>query len=87
MPFTLQANNLVTKRTTSPKEKPAENDLVFGKSMSDHMLVINWSLENGWEAPEVLPYGPLSITPSASVLHYGLEVSLCFSRDKEIGIG
>lgn len=70
----INANNLVTKRTTSPKEKPAENDLVFGKSMSDHMLVINWSLENGWEAPEVLPYGPLSITPSASVLHYGLEV-------------
>jgi len=69
-----QAGDLVIKKTTSPKDKPIESELVFGKTMSDHMLMINWSASEGWGIPEIVPYGPLSIPPSASVLHYGLEV-------------
>lgn len=64
------------KKTTAPKEKPHESELVFGKTMSDHMLVINWSQDAGWDRPEIVPYGPLSIPPSASTLHYGLEVRI-----------
>ena len=74
--FLCQSGDLVINKTSSPKSKPHENDLVFGKTMSDHMLVIDWTQNDGWSRPEIRPYGPLSIPPSASVLHYGLEVVL-----------
>ncbi|KAK0848600.1 hypothetical protein LTR03_005611 [Friedmanniomyces endolithicus] len=45
------------------------------KTMTDHMVTALWTIEHGWAAPELKPYGPLSIMPSASVLHYATE---CF---------
>jgi branched-chain amino acid aminotransferase len=34
------------------------------------MLTIPWSLSEGWGAPEIKPYGPLSLDPSSAVFHY-----------------
>ncbi|MES2258170.1 MAG: branched-chain amino acid aminotransferase [Pseudomonadota bacterium] len=45
----------------------------FGRVFTDHMAVINYS--NGtWQDGEVKPYGPLSLDPAASVLHYGQAI-------------
>jgi len=44
--------------------------------MADHMLIAEWTLKNGWDVPSIVPYGPLAIPPSASVLHYGIEVKI-----------
>lgn len=39
------------------------------------MLTIPWSLaKGGWGTPEIKPYGPLMLDPSASVLHYAQEL-------------
>ena len=43
--------------------------------MADHMLVAEWTSDNGWDRPRIVPFGPLAIPPSASVLHYGIEVA------------
>jgi branched-chain amino acid aminotransferase len=43
------------------------------------MLTARWTEKSGWEAPEIRPYGPLSIMPTASVLHYATE---CFEGMK-----
>ncbi|RMZ78718.1 hypothetical protein DV737_g3733, partial [Chaetothyriales sp. CBS 132003] len=43
------------------------------------MLTVNWSLTTGWSAPSIVPYGPFSIMPTASVLHYATE---CFEGMK-----
>ncbi|KAL2437627.1 Branched-chain-amino-acid aminotransferase [Exophiala dermatitidis] len=43
------------------------------------MLTARWTKQSGWEAPEIRPYGPLSIMPTASVLHYATE---CFEGMK-----
>lgn len=43
------------------------------------MITAVWRAESGWEAPELRPYGPLSIMPTASVLHYATE---CFEGMK-----
>lgn len=43
------------------------------------MLVWEWSKEGGWETPHIKPFQNLSIAPSASVLHYGIE---CFEGMK-----
>nr|WP_235492126.1 branched-chain amino acid aminotransferase [Leifsonia sp. Root112D2] len=46
----------------------------FGHFFTDHMVDICWSTGGGWHRPRVQPYGPISLEPSAAVLHYGQEV-------------
>jgi branched-chain amino acid aminotransferase len=45
----------------------------FGRVFTDHMAVVKYS-NGAWHSPEVKPYGPLSLDPSASVLHYGQAI-------------
>ncbi|KLO13953.1 branched-chain amino acid aminotransferase II [Schizopora paradoxa] len=54
----------------SPRPTPSSSSLVFGKVFTDHMLTIPWTEANGWDAPKIVPYGPLSLEPSCTVLHY-----------------
>jgi branched-chain amino acid aminotransferase len=42
--------------------------------MTDHMLYAEYTPEAGWSAPEIKPYGPLSIEPSASCFQYSTNV-------------
>jgi branched-chain amino acid aminotransferase len=42
---------------------------------TDHMITAVWNHTTGWATPELKPYGPLSLMPTASVLHYATE---CF---------
>ena len=42
---------------------------------TDHMITCTWKVNSGWETPALKPYGPLSLMPTASVLHYATE---CF---------
>ncbi|KAL7929186.1 aminotransferase [Trichoderma chlorosporum] len=46
---------------------------------TEHMLIWQWDESIGWQAPEIRPYGPLPIMPSASVLQYATE---CFEGIK-----
>ncbi len=49
------------------------DNLPFGKVFSDHMLVCEY--KNGaWESPKIVPYGPISLDPSAKVFHYGQTI-------------
>jgi branched-chain amino acid aminotransferase len=38
------------------------------------MVSIDWNTENGWHNAQVVPYGPITLDPSAIVLHYAQEV-------------
>ena len=73
----LDASKLTSTRITSPKAVPApDSPEVWSQSVAtDHMLTCRWTESAGWEAPEIKPYGALSIMPTASVLHYATE---CF---------
>ncbi|KZO99782.1 branched-chain amino acid aminotransferase II [Calocera viscosa TUFC12733] len=53
-----------------PGTPPPSSKLVFGKTFTDHMLTVRWTSAGGWEAPVIGPYAPLSLEPSAVVLHY-----------------
>jgi branched-chain amino acid aminotransferase len=59
------------RRTTTPRPRPAESELSFGKYFADHMLVLDYQAPRGWQEPKVVPYGPLTLDPAASALHYG----------------
>ena len=46
----------------------------FGVHFTDHMVAIDWTVEDGWHDAHVRPYGPLTFSPAAAVLHYGQEI-------------
>lgn len=73
----LDASKLTFTPNLNPKSVPAPNSLeVWSQNYTtDHMLTARWTAQSGWDAPEIRPYGPLSIMPTASVLHYATE---CF---------
>ncbi len=46
----------------------------FGKTFTDHMVLAQWDRGVGWHDARVTAYGPLSLDPSAAVLHYAQEI-------------
>ena len=63
------------ERVASDSERAqALTDLHFGRVFSDHMAFARWTREAGWGGHEVRPYGEITLSPAAAVLHYGQEV-------------
>lgn len=58
-------------KTQTPKPKPAETDLGFGRFFSDHLFVMDYSVKAGWHDARIEPYAPFLIDPAAAVFHYG----------------
>ncbi|KAL1902987.1 hypothetical protein Sste5346_000899 [Sporothrix stenoceras] len=74
----LDASKLIYELTTSPRPVPASIEAACAGTetiCTDHMVTVAWDAETGWATPELRPYGPLSLMPTASVLHYATE---CF---------
>lgn len=61
-------------RNEHPAEKPDSSNLGFGKIFTDHMFIMDYDENIGWHDPRIVPFGPLSIHPAATVLHYGSEI-------------
>ncbi|EPQ61304.1 branched-chain amino acid aminotransferase II [Gloeophyllum trabeum ATCC 11539] len=66
----LDASKVTVTLTKSPKPIPPVEELVFGQQMTDHMLVATFDPAHGWSAPEIKPYGPLSLDPASSCFQY-----------------
>ena len=54
------------------------DNLTFGGVFTDHMFVCSFK-KGEWTNPEIKPYQPISISPSARVFHYG---QACFEGMK-----
>ena len=78
-PFLLQHKGINVTLTDNYRPKPDPDTLVFGKTFTDHMLQVKWSVEHGWDTPRITPYGNLSLSPACSVLHYGTEVQCVYN--------
>lgn len=62
-------------KTLTPKEKPSdESKLGFGKLFSDHMFIMDYDTGMGWHDARIVPFGEISLSPAAMVLHYGQEI-------------
>lgn len=61
-------------KTTSPKQKPDQNNLGFGKYFTDHMFVMDYREGRGWHDARIVPYAPLTMDPAAMVFHYGQAI-------------
>ena len=63
----------VTPTTTSKIDSIDFKNLGFGTVFSDHMLVCDY--KNGaWSTPEIVPFQPISLMPSAKIFHYGQSI-------------
>jgi branched-chain amino acid aminotransferase len=60
-----------TTKTATPKPRPAESDLGFGRHFTDHAFLADFTEGKGWHDARIVPYPVLSLDPAASVLHYG----------------
>jgi branched-chain amino acid aminotransferase len=63
----------ITKTTHSRINTCDFNNIQFGTVFSDHMFVVDYE-DGNWINPEILPFGPLSLSPSTFALHYGQAI-------------
>ncbi|MGI6257932.1 MAG: branched-chain amino acid aminotransferase [Anaerovoracaceae bacterium] len=67
-------NNFTFEKTTTPKQKPDPDSLVFGQTFTDHMFIMEYHEGQGWYDGRIVPYAPLCLDPASVVFHYGQEM-------------
>ena len=61
--------------TKTPKQKPQDDSkLSFGEVFTDHMFIMEYNGDKGWENPKIEPFHDITISPAANVFHYGQEI-------------
>jgi branched-chain amino acid aminotransferase len=50
---------------------PAPGNLKFGTVFTDQMMVATYDSGRGWQPAQLVPFGPLALSPAAAGLHYG----------------
>jgi branched-chain amino acid aminotransferase len=63
------------------------SDLGFGQVYAENMVRISWNVDQGWHGAELVPYGPISLDPAASVLHYGQAIFEGFKAYRRVDGG
>lgn len=63
----------IEKVKTSKIDQVDFDNLAFGSVFSDHMLVCDYR-DGSWQRPTIMPYGPISLAPSAKIFHYGQSI-------------
>lgn len=68
------------RREPHPNPTPADErervlaDPGFGTHFTDHMFTMTWTEGRGWHDARIEPYGPITLSPAAAVLHYAQEI-------------
>ena len=69
MPTTAEATRSPTPTVTAILANPG-----FGNYFTDHMVQATWTPADGWHDGALTAYGPITLDPSAAVLHYAQEI-------------
>jgi branched-chain amino acid aminotransferase len=70
----IDALTISTKRTAASRLSEVDFDnLDFGKTFADHMLVVDYQ-DGEWQEPQIVPYGDMLVSPANSALHYGQAI-------------
>lgn len=63
----------ITRVSQSRLTEALRESADFGTTFSDHMFVANW--EAGvWKSPQIVPLGPISVSPALTPFHYGQAI-------------
>jgi len=66
--------NIQVEKTVNSKLPNVQWDnLIFGRTFSDHMFVADYS-DGQWHSLRIMPYGPMQVDPSISAIHYGQSI-------------
>lgn len=81
----VDVSQLSITKTTTPKAIIPSEELVFGRTFTDHMMSLEWTAAEGWLPPRITPYQNLSLDPATCVLHYAFEAfeGMKAYKDKE----
>lgn len=63
----------ITENSNSRLETTDFTDIPFGKIFTDHMFVADFE-DGEWKNLQILPYGPIEMSPAISALHYGQAI-------------
>lgn len=78
MSTTLSYDSFTRRLSEQPATEAERAEILanpgFGSHFTDHLVLIDYSPEQGWHNPRVEPYAPIVLDPSASVLHYGQAI-------------
>ncbi len=66
--------NITFTPATTHKKHPEDSQLGFGNFFTDYMFNLDYNKKEGWHNPRIEPYGPLTLDPSTTVLHYGQSI-------------
>ncbi len=58
----------------TPGTRPKDENLGFGTAFTDHMFVMDYSVDKGWHDPRIEPFAEFSLSPAAMVYHYGQAI-------------
>lgn len=70
----MEKSSISIQLTPSKKPKPQSDELTFGRVFTDHMFVMDYSVEENWHSPRIVPYQAIAMDPAAMVYHYGQAV-------------
>ena len=62
------------KSSQAPAKPLPGEALGFGRRTSEHMFIMNYDEGQGWHDARIVPYGDITLSPAAMVLHYGQEI-------------
>ena len=66
--------DITVSLTAQKKPKPDQSKLGFGRYFTDHMFIMDYSVEAGWYDPRIIPFADLSLSPATMVFHYAQEM-------------
>lgn len=69
-----QSLSITVETTSQKKAKPLQDQLGFGIHFTDHMFIMDYSVEQEWHNARIIPYQPLVLDPAAKVFHYGQTI-------------
>ncbi|GAB4376328.1 MAG: branched-chain amino acid aminotransferase [Salibacteraceae bacterium] len=70
----IDTQEIEIKRTEASRINEVDfKNLPFGKIFTDHMLVANYE-QGKWRSVRIEPFGPLSLSPASSMMHYGQAI-------------
>lgn len=69
----MQQDIKIEKVEESKLSKVDFNNLVFGKTFSDHMFQCDYK-DNKWQTPMVSPFQNINVSPALVALHYGISI-------------
>lgn len=66
--------HLVAERLDEGTRRQRMQNPRFGTVFTEHQVAVRWTKSTGWNQARLEPFGPIMLSPAASVLHYGQSI-------------